>query len=182
LDDQDDLDGHFLFAPARTDEPGKSPAGGSRQRPGVCLENSPKQIIQVVQVILTPLPQRFLATIRVVPLFSGGRPGRPGATGVAQLGLARGRPPEGQSLRSVVLSMGRSYAYSVEVRMKGDIGDLQSNNHGQLCPRIAIRPHVRAEGNSRAPRDRETAAERPGEMAAWPAEAPTFRRRRRRRP
>jgi hypothetical protein len=73
--------------------------------PGVCLENSSKRIIQVVQVIPTPLPQRFLATIRGVPFSAVVGRVVPAQLGIAQLGLARGRLPEGQALRSVVLSM-----------------------------------------------------------------------------
>jgi hypothetical protein len=35
-------------------------------RHGLFMENSSQQLIQVIQVILTLLPQRFLATIKVV--------------------------------------------------------------------------------------------------------------------
>ena len=105
------------------------------------------QLIQVIQVILTPLRQRFLATIKVVQ-FS--------ALAVQVVPAQAGRSParacpqsfsEGQALRSVVLSMGRSYACSVEVRMKGDNDDLQVAYRGRFYRRIAIRPHIRAEGS-----------------------------------
>jgi hypothetical protein len=139
---RDDLDGHFLFAPAHTDELG--PAGGSRQRPGLCLENPSKQIIQVVQVILAPLPQRFLATIRVVPFFSGGRPGRPGAGWRRPARACRKSSPRGQATALGRPWMGRSYACSVEVRMKGDIDDLQIAYRGKFYRRIACRPLARA--------------------------------------
>ena len=95
---RDDLDGHFLFAPGRADEPGNCPAGGTRQRPGLSPENPYQQVIQVVQVVLALLPQRFLATIKAVQFqpWSAG-PSRRGL-GAAQLGLARGRPFDGAEL------------------------------------------------------------------------------------
>ena len=54
------------------------------------------------------------------------------------MGLAQ--PSSG--LSEVVLSMGRSYASSAEVRMKGDIDDVQIRYRGQLYRRITIKPHI----------------------------------------
>ena len=61
----------------------------SKRRAAVCLENSSQQPIQVIQVILTPLPQRFLAAIKVIHVAGQAVPARARA---AQLGLGRGRP------------------------------------------------------------------------------------------
>jgi hypothetical protein len=58
------------------------------------------------------------------PIFSAGRPGRPGA---GWRNPARAMPevvPSSGRLRSVVLSMARSYACGLEVKMKHAIDDL----------------------------------------------------------
>jgi hypothetical protein len=120
---RDDLDGHFLFATGRADEPGNCPAGGTRQRHGVCVENSSEQVIQVIQVILTPLSQRLLATITVVQFSAVASQAVPAQAGPAGRGLARSRPPRGGLAMRSVFSMGRSYACGVDVG--GDIDDLQ---------------------------------------------------------
>jgi hypothetical protein len=80
--------------------------------------------VQVIQVILTPLSQRFLATLKVVPFSAVAGQAVPAQARAAQRGLARSRPLRGHALPEVVLSIVRSYAWSVEVRMEGEIDDL----------------------------------------------------------
>jgi hypothetical protein len=144
LDDQDDLDGHFLFAPARTDEPGNCPAGGSRQRPR-CVSG------ELFQTDHPGRPGHPYASPTAIscnhqgrPLFSGGRPGRPGA---AWHRPARACPRS--SPRGAGAALGRpfderSYACSVEVRMKGDIDDPQKH-----VSRAILSAHRHSPSNSR---------------------------------
>ena len=54
----------------------------------VCLENSSQQLIQVIQVILTLLSQRFLATLKVVQFSALAVQVVPAQAGAAQLRLA----------------------------------------------------------------------------------------------
>ena len=51
-----------------------------------------QQLIQVIQVILTLLSQRFLATIKVVQFSALAVQVVPARARAAQLGLGRGRP------------------------------------------------------------------------------------------
>ena len=53
-----------------------------------CLENSSQQLIQVIQVILTLLSQRLLATVKVVQFSAVAGQAVPAQAGAAQLRLA----------------------------------------------------------------------------------------------
>jgi hypothetical protein len=80
------------------------------------------------------------------PIFSVGRPGRPGA---GWRGSARACPrssPRGQALRSVVLSMGRSYARSDSAAMSPDEGwDRQRDASSPIQSLPGGRPKARSQ-------------------------------------
>jgi hypothetical protein len=98
VDDLADQGRPFLYLLQEGQMRRQCPPSGARQRPGVSLENSYQQVIQVIQVVLALLPQRFLATIKAVQFQPwSARPSRCGL-GAAQLGLARGRPFDGAEL------------------------------------------------------------------------------------
>jgi hypothetical protein len=109
LDDQGRLFLYFLLDGLMGRATAQQAARGSATG-----EPPEKSAEQVVQVVLVPLLQRLLATIKVVQLSAVAGQVVPARAGAAQLGLARSRPLEGQALRSVVLSMRRSYACGVE--------------------------------------------------------------------
>ena len=112
LDDQGRLFFYFLLDGLMGRATAQQAARGSAT--GEPPEKSSEQVVQVVQVVLVPLLQRLLATIKVVQLSAVAGQVVPARAGAAQLGLARSRALEGQALRSVVLSMRRSYACGVE--------------------------------------------------------------------
>jgi len=101
---KDDHDGHFLLAPGCAGEAGSCPAGVSRQRHGVCLENSSQQVVQVVQVVLTPFIAAFSCGRLVI--LSDHLVGQP------VLWTLEAQTP---MLPEVACSKVRSYALSVEV-------------------------------------------------------------------
>lgn len=81
------------------------------------------------------------------PIFSAGRPGRPGAGWRSPARACLKSSARRRRLPEVVLSIAKSYAWSAEVRMEGDIDHLQISFCGQLYRRTAIKPHRRTDGS-----------------------------------
>jgi hypothetical protein len=97
--------------------------GGAQRQ---CVKSA-QQLIQAVQVVLKPLPQRFLATIKVVQFSAVAVQVVRRRLAQPSSGLPEVVPLRGQALRSVVLSMGRSYARSDSAAMCSDEGGLDND-------------------------------------------------------
>ena len=95
VDDLDDQGRAFLYllpdAPMRR---ATAQQGGAQQQ---CVKSA-QQLIQVIQVILTLLSQRLLATVKVVQFSARAVQVVPARAGAGQLGLAGSRPLEGRRL------------------------------------------------------------------------------------
>ena len=95
VDDLDDQGRAFLYLLPDAQMRCATAQQGGLQRQ--CVKSA-QQLIQVIQVILTPLQQRFLATIKVVQFSALAVQVVPAQAGAAQGGLAGSRPLEGRRL------------------------------------------------------------------------------------
>ena len=89
VDDLDDQGWAFLYLLPDAQVRRATAQQGGLQRQ--CVKSA-QQLIQVIQVILTPLQQRFLATIKVVQFSALAVQVVPARDRASQRGLARGRP------------------------------------------------------------------------------------------
>ena len=131
VDDLDDQGRAFLYLLPDAQMRCATAQQGGLQRQ--CVKSA-QQLIQVIQVILTLLSQRFLATVKVVQFSARAVQIVPARDRASQRGLARGRPlrsrrcrrssAQEQALPEVVLSIVRSYAWATNRR-----GDRRSADH-----------------------------------------------------